>query len=313
MRSAFFNTLQKMAEKDPNVNLVVGDLGFKVTNEFREAFPNQFLNAGVAEQNMLGVAAGMGLSGKKVFVYSIANFPILRCLEQIRNDVAYHQANVKIVAVGCGFAYGSLGMTHHAIEDLAILRSLPGMTVVAPGDPVEAAKVTEAITLLDCPVYFRLGREGEPKVHSDFNLPFQIGKAIQLGSGSDVTIISTGSILPVVANVTERLHKEGVQTRLLSMHTVKPIDRDAIIQAAAETESIVTVEEHTLMGGLGSAVAEVLADSEKFNIPVKRIGLPSVYTTDVGDQDYLRMKFGLDEEGIFNTISSFLNKVLIKK
>src|SRR5437879_2689318 len=165
MRGAFFETLIQLAARDPNVFLVVGDLGFGVTEEFSRRFPRQFLNAGVAEQNMTGIAAGLALSGKTVFTYSIANFPILRCLEQVRNDVCYHHANVKVVAVGGGFAYGSLGATHHATEDLAIMRALPAMTVVAPGDPEEAMAATEAVAAHDGPCYLRLGRPGERKVH----------------------------------------------------------------------------------------------------------------------------------------------------
>src|SRR5712691_10038528 len=166
MRPAFFRALPELAAADERVNLVVGDLGFGVVEPFVERFPARFFNAGVAEQNMTGIAAGLALSGKTVFTYSIANFPTLRCLEQIRNDVCYHNANVKVVAVGGGFAYGALGMTHHATEDLAIMRALPGMVVVAPGDPLETELATRAIVSHSGPCYLRLGRAGEPKVHS---------------------------------------------------------------------------------------------------------------------------------------------------
>src|SRR5271155_1474816 len=184
MRSAFFRALTQLAESDERVQLIVGDLGFGVTETFAERFPDRFLNVGVAEQNMTGIAAGMALSGKIVFTYSIANFPILRCLEQVRNDVCYHDANVKIVAVGGGLAYGSLGATHHATEDLAILRSLPRMVVVAPGDPGEAEAATEAIASHPGPCYLRLGRAGEASVHQE-KIRFQLGKAIHVGEGKD--------------------------------------------------------------------------------------------------------------------------------
>src|SRR5271168_2577576 len=177
MRTAFFRALADLAERDERVNLIVGDIGFGVTENFARRFPQRFLNVGVAEQNMTGIAAGLALSGKIVFTYSIANFPILRCLEQVRNDVCYHNANVKIVAVGGGLAYGSLGATHHATEDLAIMRSLPRMTVIAPGDPFEAEAATRAVAAHSGPCYLRLGRAGEPAIHKS-EVEFQIGKAI---------------------------------------------------------------------------------------------------------------------------------------
>src|SRR5207249_10726475 len=194
MRGAFFRALLELAEQDERVHLVVGDLGFGVVEEFARRFPARFLNAGVAEQNMTGIAAGMALSGKIVFTYSIANFPILRCLEQVRNDVCYHNANVKIVAVGGGLAYGSLGATHHATEDLAILRSLPRMVVVAPGDPVETEAATRAVRTQAGPCYLRLGRAGEAKVHRG-EIDFQLGKAIQVRDGRDLTLVTTRGML----------------------------------------------------------------------------------------------------------------------
>src|SRR5712691_8203679 len=183
MRPAFFRALPELAAADERVNLVVGDLGFGVVEPFVERFPARFFNAGVAEQNMTGIAAGLALSGKTVFTYSIANFPTLRCLEQIRNDVCYHRADVKVVSVGCGLAYGNLGVTHHASEDVAIMRALPNMTVVAPGDPIEARLGTRAVVALDGPAYLRLGRAGEPVVHAD-EPAFVLGRAITMREGS---------------------------------------------------------------------------------------------------------------------------------
>jgi len=194
MRTAFMKTLFEAAAQDRRVCLIVGDLGYSVIDEFAKAYPDQFVNAGVAEQDMTGIAAGMALSGKIVFTYSIANFATLRCLEQIRNDVCYHHANVKVVAVGGGLAYGSLGVSHHATEDLAILRALPGMTVVAPGDPIEAELATRAVIAHDGPVYLRLGKAGEPVVHTK-RPEFRLGKAISIRTGRDLTLISTGGML----------------------------------------------------------------------------------------------------------------------
>ncbi|MGH9524916.1 MAG: transketolase family protein [Terriglobales bacterium] len=297
MRTAFFRTLLEMAERDERVFLVVGDLGFGVVEPFAQKFPRQFLNAGVAEQNMTGVAAGLALSGKIVFTYSIANFPILRCLEQVRNDVCYHKANVKVVSVGGGFAYGSLGMTHHATEDLAILRSLPNMTVVAPGDPAETEAATRAIVAQDGPCYLRLGRAGENAVHRT-PPDFKLGKAICARSGDDLTLISTGGMLETAMQTAELLAAQGVEARVLSMHTIKPLDADAILAAAGETAAIFTIEEHSVIGGLGGAVAEVLAEHDEARVPFKRIGLPSVFTTTVGSQEFLRERLGLSAAAI---------------
>ncbi len=231
MRSAFFRTLLESASADPRITLIVGDLGFGVVEPLAEQRPAQFLNAGVAEQNLTGVAAGMALMGRIVFTYSIANFPTLRCFEQIRNDVCYHRANVKIVALGGGFAYGALGMTHHATEDLAVMRALPEMTVVAPGDPVEAALATRALIQQAGPGYLRLGRAGEPALHGS-DVTFQLGKAIQVRDGKDLTLISTGGMLYTGVAAAAQLDALGVHSRVLSMHTLKPLDEHAIIASA---------------------------------------------------------------------------------
>jgi transketolase len=308
MRNAFFRTLSELAERDERVNLVVGDLGFGVVEPLAKRFPDRFLNAGVSEQNMTGIAAGLALCGKIVFIYSIANFPTIRCLEQIRNDVCYHNANVKIVAVGGGFAYGSLGMTHHATEDLAIMRALPGMVVVAPGDPVEVALATEAIATHPGPCYLRLGRVGEATVHKPA-IEFHLGKAIPVRSGRDLTLISTGDLLQTTVKVAERLEKKGVQARVLSMHTVKPLDVGAVLAAARETRAIVTMEEHSVIGGLGSAVAEVLADQCAFRAPFKCLGLSSVFSSEVGDQAHLRTIYGLSEDEVLKSLKPILDLI----
>ena len=308
MRTAFFDALAEVAERDPRVHLIVGDLGFGVVESFAARFPDRFLNAGVAEQNMTGIAAGLALSGKTVFAYSIANFPILRCLEQIRNDICYHRANVKIVAVGGGLAYGSLGMTHHATEDLAILRTLPEMTVLAPGDPREAAAATHAVAAHEGPCYLRLGRAGEPIVH-DSPINFHIGKAIRLRHGEDITLISTGGMLETAVSVAETLATRGIESRVLSMHTLKPLDTEAIHCAAKETRAIVTLEEHTIIGGLGGAVAEYLAECDDARIPFRRIGLPSEFSSHVGSQTYLRQRYGLSPTSIVQAVESLLEIV----
>ncbi len=307
MRSAFFGALTELAERDERVHLIVGDLGFGVVETFAKRFPSRFVNAGVAEQNMTGIAAGMALSGKIVFTYSIANFPILRCLEQVRNDVCYHNANVKIVAVGGGLAYGPLGATHHATEDLAILRSLPRMVVVAPGDPTEAEEATRALVEHDGPCYLRLGRAGEAKVHEG-RIDFQLGKAIQLRNGKDFTLISTGGLLEIAVQVVEMLDRVGVHGRVLSMHTLKPLDENAVLAAARKTNAVFTLEEHSVIGGLGGAVAEFLAESGEMPIAFKRFGLPSAFSSIIGTQEYLRAQHVLSTDSVAAGIESVLEK-----
>jgi transketolase len=307
MRSAFFRALMETAERDERIHLIVGDLGFGVVEPFVKRFPQRFLNVGVAEQNMAGIAAGMALSGKIVFTYSIGNFPVLRCLEQIRNDICYHKANVKIVAVGGGFAYGPLGMTHHATEDLAIMRALPEMVVVAPGDPVEVEAATRAMAAHAGPCYLRLGRAGEPILHGP-RISFQLGKAIQLREGRDLTLIATGGLLETALRVAEELCRKRLEARVLSMHTLKPLDADAVRKAARETHAVFTLEEHSVIGGLGGAVAEILAESADLPTTFKRFGLSSAFASLVGTQEYLRAQHGLSAESLATVIQSISEK-----
>jgi len=309
MRNAFLKELFELAKKDERIVLIVGDLGFGVVNPFMEQLPGQFLNAGVAEQNMTGMAAGMALSGKIAYTYSIGNFPTMRCLEHVRNDVCYHNANVKIVTVGGGFAYGAMGATHHAIEDLAVMRAMPGMTVVAPGDPVEAKAATRAITEYSGPCYLRLGKAGEPIVHQG-EIQFELGKAIQMREGRDATLICTGGILQTAVRTAQRLAEEGIQTRLLSMHTLKPLDTEAVLAAARETHAIFTLEEHSILGGLGSAVAEVLAEADIPKVPFKRIGVPPGFSPYIGSQEYMQECHGLTPEAIVKTVENTILQVV---
>lgn len=301
MRTAFIETLFELAETDDRITLIVGDLGFGVVTRFMQELPGQFVNAGVAEQNMTGLAAGMALSGKIAFTYSIANFPVLRCLEQIRNDICYHNANVKIVAVGGGMAYGSLGMTHHATEDIAIMRALPNMVVLAPNDPVESRLATRAVVAHDGPCYLRLGRVGEPVVHTS-DIDFQIGKAIRVREGDDLTLIATGGLLGNALRAAELLSEMSIQARVLSVHTVKPLDAEAVLDAARDTDAIFTIEEHSVIGGLGGAVAELLLEAGARPARFMRIGLNSAFSSKIGDQDYLRNQHGLDAAGMVATI-----------
>lgn len=305
MRTAFIKSLFEMAQHDERVMLVVGDLGFGVVTDFMEQLPRQFVNAGVAEQNMTGLAAGLALSGKIVFTYSIANFPVLRCLEQIRNDICYHNANVRVVAVGGGMAYGALGISHHATEDLAIMRALPNLLVVAPGDPTETRLAVQSLIEHEGPAYLRLGRAGEFDVHTS-PPEFQLGRALTLREGRDITLISTGGQLYDTVKAADELAAQGVEARVLSMHTLKPLDVEAVVAAARETSAIFTIEEHSVLGGLGGAVAEVLMEADVRPQYFKRIGLNSTFSSEVGEQDYLRARYQLDKNGILNCVRTVL-------
>ena len=299
MRAAFISTLIDLARKDESIFLLVGDVGYSLVEPFAQEFPRRFINIGIAEQNMIGIAAGLALSGKVVFAYSLANFPTLRCVEQIRNDVCYHDANVKIVASGGGLAYGALGMTHHATEDLAIMRALPNMTVIAPGDPTEAALATRAAAEFPGPCYLRLARTGDPVVHE--TVPdFQIGKAITVRNGDAITLVASGGILHNTVQAAKQLEQKGIKPRVLSMHTVKPLDAEALLAAATETKAIITIEEHSIIGGLGSAVAEVLAESGISRIVFKRVGIKDCFSPVVGSQAYLCKYHSLSVEDIVN-------------
>lgn len=303
MRDTFVRTLIDEASKNKNIELITGDLGFGVLKPYWEALPNQFTNAGIAEQNMTTVAAGMALEGKNVFTYSIGNFPTLRCLEQIRNDCAYHNASVKIVCVGGGFVYGSLGMSHQATEDIAILRALPDVTVVCPGDLVEAEMATRAFANMPGTCYLRLGRGGEKRVHQ--SLPnFEIGKAIKIrevqGKGK-TAVFSTGAILDDTSDACDELVKQDFGIEQYSFHTVKPIDKEVIKYCSSNCDYIVTVEEHNVIGGLGGAVAEVMAEIGG-KAKLVKVGLNDLYCTRVGNQKYLREQYEMNAEAIVKKV-----------
>ena len=303
MRDAFLDKLTELAAADKDVVLLTADLGFGVFENFESKFPGQYFNVGVAEQNMTGLAAGLALEGKKVITYSIANFPTLRCLEQIRNDGCYHDLNITIVASGGGFSYGSLGMSHHATEDIAILRALPAMSVVAPGTAWEASEAIEALVKGDGVGYLRLD-----KTVADENstLLFFLGRSIRYREGADVTLLSTGGILRDTIQAAELLQELGIDAGVVSMYSIKPIDKDAIIAAANETGGIVTIEEHNIDGGLGSAVAEVCMDSGFIPKKFLRIGLDNQYSSIVGSQDYLKAHYQMDATAIVKRVKMLL-------
>ncbi len=308
MRKAFVEALCSIAKRDPRVYLLTGDLGYSVLEPFIKQFPDRFVNMGVSEQNMTSVAAGLALSGKVALTYSIANFPTLRCLEQVRNDVCYHKANVKIVSVGGGMAYGSLGYTHYALEDLAVMKTLPGMTVIAPGDPAETRLATEAMMKMNGPCYLRLGKAGEPTVHSQMPKNFKIGKALVLRQGRRLCLMSTGGMLKTAMELAERMEKIGISAAVLSFHTLKPLDRKAIAFWSGLTKHVVTLEEHTSEGGLADAVSRCVLETGNNAIRFLSFATPDHLLTHVGTQDYLKQQAGLSPDKIFQGIKKWLSK-----
>jgi len=289
----FVNCLIEQARKDDRVFLITPDMGFSVLEKFRDEFPDRFLNVGIAEQNAVGVAAGLALSGKVVYVYSIIPFITMRCFEQVRMDVAYMRTNVRLVGVGAGFSYGPAGASHHAIEDIAIMRALPNMTVCCPGDPVETRELVRRSFYHEGPMYFRLAKNGEPRIHGE-ETRIEIGQAVWLREGTDVAVVATSNMLESGKVLTDKWVGQRKSVSFVSMPTIKPLDHGAIDILIQNGTPIVTLEEHNIIGGLGSAVAEVIAESGK-GIRFTRVAIPDEFCHVVGSQSFLRKKFKLDD------------------
>lgn len=298
MRTAFINQLLEETRHNERVCLVVGDLGYHVVEPFAEEFPDRFINAGIAEQNMAGMAAGLAMTGYNVYIYSIGNFPTLRCLEQIRNDVAYHKANVKVVSVGAGYAYGSLGATHQATEDIGALRTIPNMVVCTPGDPIEARAIATLSANYEGPMYIRLGKAGETIAHAEDKLDLQIGDIVQVmqREGNKKAVIACGNIL---ASAKKQIELEQLPYDLYSVPFVKPLNKQCLQDIVARyPDGLITIEEHQRSCGMGSAIVEQLNDmfaaGEIANYPkVQRIAIPDEFVGVVGNQNYLREVEGL--------------------
>ena len=292
MRNAFAEEHTALSRQDPRLVLLSGDIGNRLFDKFKAQCPDRFFNCGVAEANMIGVAAGLAHGGMRPVAYTIAPFITTRVLEQIRVDVCYHELPVVIVGVGAGLSYASLGSTHHSCEDIAMLRVLPNMSVVCPGDPFEVRAALRAAVNHPGPVYLRLGKKGEPAVHSQ-TPAFTIGKALVVREGADVCLLSTGTMLPVVVEAATVLAGRGVSARVVSFHTVKPLDEQMLADAFARFAVVATIEEHSLIGGFGGAVAEWMADRPPQRARLVRFGTPDVFFHEAGEQDYARERFGL--------------------
>jgi transketolase len=304
MRNHFFRELLEIYKKDSNIVVLTGDLGFKLFDGFREYDDKRFYDVGVAEANMVSLAAGLSLCGMKVYCYSIIPFLIMRTFEQIRNDVAYHELDVKLVGVGGGLAYGLEGISHHAIEDIALMRTIPNMTIVSPSDQLEAGLFAQLSYENEGPMFIRLCHTNEPVVHEAIP-QIEIGKPLRLQEGGDAVIFATGRTVHPAVEASRLLKEEGISTALVEMHTIQPLEKGAVLDVLEKHKLAITVEEHSLTGGLGTIIAELIADNG-IEMKLKRMGIDRTcrYT---GTADHLREKYGLTAANIANTVRSELN------
>lgn len=300
MRNAFADEITKMAIEDERLVLLSGDIGNKLFDKYKEAAPNRFYNCGIAEGNMMSVAAGLSLSGLRAVVYTITPFTTTRCFEQIRVDVCYHKSPVIIVGTGAGLSYADLGPTHHSLEDLAILRTLPEMNVMAPCDSNELRQALRAALKLNEPVYIRIGKKGEPNIHEN-HVNLEIGKSLLVKKGEDISLICSGTIISEALEAANILEEVGLNVEVVSMHTIKPLDEDYLLRASSDFKMLVTIEEHGKIGGLGGAVAEWRSNN---NVAVNHLilGTPDEFMHEVGSQEYARDKYGLVAKKMAKTI-----------
>lgn len=309
MRDHVLSEITKLAQIDSNIYLITADLGYVVLDDFRRKCPNQYINVGIAEQNMTSLAAGLAREGNVVFTYSIGNFPTLRCIEQIRNDVCYHNCNVKILAVGGGFVYGNQGITHHATEDIAMMRTLPNMRVYVPGDAYEAVECLREAYEYDGPAYIRLARNKEENFHKEEE-DIDVKKMIPMGSlGEDVNILTCGTILCEGIKLKHMLEKQGYSVGIASLPQVKPIDTEGIRYLAERSKVIITMEEHQITAGLGGACAEIISSINKKHAVLYRCGLQDVFSDITGDQQYLREYYGISAENTYNEVMKVLKEI----
>lgn len=294
MRIVFANTLVDLAKKDERICFITPDMGYSIIDNFQNTFPERYFNIGIAEQNVIAVAAGMALAGLKPYVYSVIPFIVHRCLEQIRVNIAYANTDVKIIGIGSGFEYGSAGTTHYGLEDISIMRSLPNMNIYAPGDMHEMEEITKLTAQDKRPTYIRIGRHNHANMNSQ-NLT--LGKASIIKKGQDIAFIATGNMLHLAYDYAEALNTRGIFPTVISMHTIKPLDLECILELVKSHSLIFTFEEHTIIGGLGSAVAEVIAEGN-LNVKLKRIGVNDEFSHLVGNTPYIRKQYQLDLDGI---------------
>lgn len=306
MRNAYLAELYDLAEKDRNVLSLISDNGMIVYDAFRAAFPEQYFNFGISECHMIAAAAGMSTCGKIPFAYTISSFLAYRAYEFLRLDVCLENLNVKIVGIGTGMSYGYLGPTHHTTEDLALLRSLPNLTIFSPASPFDAREAVKAAYAIEGPVYIRLGSNGEQEVYEK-NYSFEVGKGAVIFEGTDLAIITTGAITGEAKKAAKRLYGDGISVQLVNMHTIKPFDVELIAETAKKVSMVAVVEEHNIIGGLGSAVAEVIAERQ-IAVPFYRIGLYDQFAIGYGTCQQVRAQNGLDSDGIYRQLCQIYNK-----
>ena len=272
-RQVVCETLIDIAKNDEDIVVLCSDSrGSASMKPFAEKYPDRLIETGIAEQNIVGIAAGLAHSGKKPFVATPACFLTMRSAEQIKMDVSYSNTNVKLLGISSGISYGALGMSHHSLQDIALLRAIPNIMIVVPADRFEAKNMTEALAEYEGPVYMRLGRNPVEDIYSSYDYKFQIGRAITLKEGDSLSIITFGETLKIALDAAELMEKEGIKCSVINMHTIKPIDKDCIIKAAKETGAIITIEEHSILSGFGAAVAEVVV--QNYPVPMKIMGIP---------------------------------------
>ncbi len=305
-RKMFTDTLLELAKKDKNIITVTTDARGSVTlDTFAKELPEQFVEVGIAEQNAVGIGAGLTSSGKKTFVCGPACFYIARSLEQVKVDVAYSQNPVKIIGVSGGVSYGALGFSHHSLHDIAVLRTFPGMHIVLPCDNYQTEKLIHELIDYPYPVFVRLGRNAVPLVYEKDNVPFKIGKANTILKGNDLTIIGTGETVYHCLTAGKKLRDEGINARIIDMHTLKPFDKEIVIKAASETGKIITVEEHSIFGGLGGTVAETVAVN--YPVPMRILGIPDEIAPHGSSAEIFKY-YSLDSEGIFQSALNFIKE-----
>lgn len=303
MRKTSLDMVYELAKRDPRVVFIGSDLGPDTLKNLKAEFPRQFLMEGVSEANIVTMAAGMAMEGKIPYINTIATFLSRRCFEQIVLDLGLHKTKVRLIASGGGMVYAPLGPTHLATDDIAILRAVPNMTIIAPADADEMRRLMLQTVDIDAPIYIRLGKGGDPIVSRD-DLPCKIGKAIPMREGKDALLITTGVCLQVALAAADELSQKGIQTSVLHLHTVKPLDKEAILAKAMTTPVIVTIEEHTVIGGLGSAVAELLAEADMDQPKrFRRIGIPDVFPDQYGSQASLMERYGITSEKVVETVA----------
>jgi transketolase len=305
VRNAYLSALHDLAKADKNILALISDNGAIVYDKFRAAFPEQYTNCGISEANMVGMAAGLASSGKIPFAYTISNFLVYRAYEQIRNDVCLQNMNVKLVGIGVGFVYSSLGPTHHGTEDIAVMRCLPHMTIFSPADPLETKKVTMAAAAIKGPVYIRLATGGTPAVYEK-DYEFSVGKAVEVMPGKDVVIFSTGSSVHEVLLAVKELKKGGISARLVNFHTIKPLDKEMIVKAARETGRALVVEEQNIHGGLAGAISEILMDEGLVAVKFRRMGLQDAFAKGYGTYDDLKEMNGLSKAHIVAAVQAMV-------